>query len=948
MKKILALFLAVLLVITAAFSPSAVSATTYGEDVDIDVGTGGGSTEPENPEIPEEFSFANEPNEKGVLGGYITQTSSTVTAESYAFSEFLGWFDKNGQLITTEKTVSKTANGYHGARFETKNLIADGGFESFTTGSKIYDHAIITKQPWSFHSGGTTGLLTTWGDLYADGAYKLNGNNSIKMSPPFQMATTDVTLQPNTEYFISFNYTYTIPRDDVFPTKVSYGIYYPDSASNTMLQLTIDSVGRSVPGSEYAPGEWIHKTFTFTTGDTIPEGTVFGYSYSAASSTTEGTAVQNKTTLYVDDIVVMPTDSNTVDITFNAKNNIAVVPQNGCNEKFAVKNKPYTFSIVAEPGLTPTVTVGGNTLTPDADGNYTFTPTANTEITVSCGSDDEGRPAYGKDYFGRDLTKYNPDVYLEKVWQGDTVYHETALFTKDKDTVKLLYPASEVISLRSYSLSTTFVKGVDYEITADGCIKRLEGSRIPVYSVSLTKTTQPTSNAFPLRTNQQEWLASIDDITYPLHAVAVTYKHTKTFDDGYQPAAPEVQNKALDGVLTKLKNGEQVNIVVYGDSISCGWCCSGLFNEKIYNPSNTATGFATGYNMAVAPYMPTWANMVIAYLNEQFPGQVNFKNLSLSGKAAQWGSQNIAARLALWTDDDGYIIKPDLLMVGFGVNDSAGDVGYTPYKSYMKAIVTNARNFIGNSEMEVLYYSPMMPNQLTTTWDRTELLAYEDALEEIAAADQNIGVAKLTSIYDEIIKSKAPEDYLNTYWNHGNDFTGRMYATTILHAMFGDTEVSAPELESKTSNTVTLKKVDGYEYSLDGINWQTSNVFSNLNSSTTYNFVCRTAETDTAFAGVTSAALTVTTDAPPASSAVAGNVNADPDGLVNIDDVVALAQIIAGWQGVQHNPDALDVNGDNDVTIDDVVLLAQYVAGWDVTLKMDAGADVDIDMSEQE
>lgn len=62
-----------------------------------------------------------------------------------------------------------------------------------------------------------------------------------------------------------------------------------------------------------------------------------------------------------------------------------------------------------------------------------------------------------------------------------------------------------------------------------------------------------------------------------------------------------------------------------------------------------------------------------------------------------------------------------------------------------------------------------------------------------------------------------------------------------------------------------------------------------------------------------------------------GDIN-DSGTAPDLDDVVTLAQIIAGWQDVTHNAEALDVNGDGDQTIDDVVLLAQYVAGWDVTL----------------
>lgn len=76
-----------------------------------------------------------------------------------------------------------------------------------------------------------------------------------------------------------------------------------------------------------------------------------------------------------------------------------------------------------------------------------------------------------------------------------------------------------------------------------------------------------------------------------------------------------------------------------------------------------------------------------------------------------------------------------------------------------------------------------------------------------------------------------------------------------------------------------------------------------------------------------------------------GDVNLDGD--ITIDDVVIVAQHVAGWQTIIV-VDAADVNSDGDVTIDDVVLLAQYVAGWDVKLsKGSNGNDLDFDMSDQ-
>ena len=71
---------------------------------------------------------------------------------------------------------------------------------------------------------------------------------------------------------------------------------------------------------------------------------------------------------------------------------------------------------------------------------------------------------------------------------------------------------------------------------------------------------------------------------------------------------------------------------------------------------------------------------------------------------------------------------------------------------------------------------------------------------------------------------------------------------------------SAPAVLSKTANSVTLKEISGYEYSADGKVWQNSNVFTGLNEDTEYTFYQRIAETKTAYASESSAALKVRTD----------------------------------------------------------------------------------------
>ena len=139
---------------------------------------------------------------------------------------------------------------------------------------------------------------------------------------------------------------------------------------------------------------------------------------------------------------------------------------------------------------------------------------------------------------------------------------------------------------------------------------------------------------------------------------------------------------------------------------------------------------------------------------------------------------------------------------------------------------------------------------------------------------------------------------------------------------------SAPTLLGKTHKTVMLTMVSGYEYSIDGINWQTNNAFSGLEPEMNYLFYQRKAETEKYYASEMSSALIVKTNAKPLYTP--GDINDDEE--IDLTDVVTLSQVVAKWQGINHNVAALDVNSDGGITLQDIVHLSQFVAGWDVTL----------------
>ena len=68
-----------------------------------------------------------------------------------------------------------------------------------------------------------------------------------------------------------------------------------------------------------------------------------------------------------------------------------------------------------------------------------------------------------------------------------------------------------------------------------------------------------------------------------------------------------------------------------------------------------------------------------------------------------------------------------------------------------------------------------------------------------------------------------------------------------------------PEVVSKTAFTISLKETEGYEYSIDGLNWQKSCIFSGLKSNYEYTLYQRIAETNILFSSGNSVGISVKT-----------------------------------------------------------------------------------------
>ena len=219
---------------------------------------------------------------------------------------------------------------------------------------------------------------------------------------------------------------------------------------------------------------------------------------------------------------------------------------------------------------------------------------------------------------------------------------------------------------------------------------------------------------------------------------------------------PKLAERELPGTLAKLRAKSPFKIIVYGDSISGGGC-----------PSLMA---------GVPPYLPPWADLIHQELLASYHGPIIMKNRSLGGETASWGDHNASSLVAPE--------KPDLCLIGFGMNDRAFKVSTADFMKSMQAIMAAVRKENPNAEFILISSILNNPIQGITQplWDyRAEMLKLQGP---------GIAIADMTAVDQALLKKKPYVDMSGNNVNHPNDYLARWYAQVI-------SSLLVPSLESK-------------------------------------------------------------------------------------------------------------------------------------------------------
>ena len=336
---------------------------------------------------------------------------------------------------------------------------------------------------------------------------------------------------------------------------------------------------------------------------------------------------------------------------------------------------------------------------------------------------------------------------LRPFWVGEVVERESVLFVRDEGgqeaRAAVLFPIVQVLSVHNSAGDVTYEEGRDYVFEP--------GSReIVLPAGSRIVATVPADLRRPAGT-QKYSLTHRDGngeiffggrLEYAAMQTCITYRHER---GKWKSAFPRFDPEQLPRSVARLKAGQPLSIVTLGDSISEGANASGMYDE--------------------APFQPAYPELVRRGLAKRCGGEVRMTNLSVGGMDSAWGLTQIDKVLAA---------KPDLVIVAFGMNDSAGRPAAS-YKDNIAGVIAAVREKL--PECEFILVATMLGNPDWTRLKQELFGEYRQALLELAGP--GVAVADLTTIWEGFLERKRDWDQTGNGVNHPNDFGHRVYAQVI-------------------------------------------------------------------------------------------------------------------------------------------------------------------------
>ena len=392
---------------------------------------------------------------------------------------------------------------------------------------------------------------------------------------------------------------------------------------------------------------------------------------------------------------------------------------------------------------------------------------------VGCSGTDSVEESQNNESSEQTENKWNTEAYMIPFWKSKNVVGESILLVSENGGApqgKLLFAPETIESVVSYDLTgeraVEYQEGVDF--TIDGNTISAIGKELP-FMTDKELSGEERLDGFDYSqipsTDAGLHLPFTEGTGFIERQIYVTYTHTGK----WMGQVPVYAGGTLSKTAEKLKNKETLNLFVYGDSISTGANSTGYLN--------------------VYPYADSWPEGVRKGLEQQYGGKVELLNKAVGGWTSEdaikssetvgWvGGVQISQPGISGTLKEMPEYKPDLVVLGFGMNDATNGINRKTYKLYMQRIMTVIRQ--RNPECEFILLGTMIANPKAYNQSKGQI-EYFNELKELSEENTGTVAINIGQMHMDMLDSgKRYADMTGNNVNHPNDFLASVYAMNIL------------------------------------------------------------------------------------------------------------------------------------------------------------------------
>jgi acyl-CoA thioesterase-1 len=313
---------------------------------------------------------------------------------------------------------------------------------------------------------------------------------------------------------------------------------------------------------------------------------------------------------------------------------------------------------------------------------------------------------------------------------------------------KLLFMPSRVYGAQGADGETIYKEGRDFIVDkSDGTVILTQASRTPYrmknqLALSISEGKRLFGATSP---NISPGIFFSEGAIYEGFQTYIDYSFAPHTWRGY---TPRFAGKHLPRTLARLRNHQDLHVLVIGDSISAGYSASSHLNAP--------------------PRKPGYAIRVAAGLQRVYKGNIYLDNISVPGWRASQGLKQVRASHVADT-------RPDLTIIAFGMND-VGLHDPSGYRNNILGMIHEIRKI--SPETEFILIAPMIGNRNWPPTPIEQFLLYRDQLASLTG--DGVVMLDMTTMWQQLLQRKTFFDLTGNGLNHPNDFGHRLYAQALL------------------------------------------------------------------------------------------------------------------------------------------------------------------------